>query len=138
MARITTAELLQIIPNNADTPTLESFIAIANEMVNTELGGSSLSEDRKKSIELYLAAHFAVVTVEKGGIMQRKIGDAQDTYQSYNSRNAATLGLVATRYGQQVLFLDTTGKFAAISTKPVKAQFKVYSTPPDREIADLD
>ena len=138
MARITAVELEQILSVDVDNTDLLPFIEVANLLVNEELASSGLSEDRKTQIELYLAAHFAVITLEKGGLTSKKIGDAEETYQAFNARNISVVGLSATRFGQQAILLDSSGKLGALSSKPVKAQFKVISTAPCAEIVDPD
>lgn len=138
MARITATELKQIYTTSISDGALQPFIDAANLLVNEELSASGLSDDRKKIIELYLAAHFTTITLEKGGLLRKKIGDAEEEYQAFNSRNIQVLGLTATRFGQQALLLDTSGKLGALSAKPVKAQFKVVSTVPNSAIGDPD
>lgn len=138
MPRITAVELKQIYSTTVDNGDLLPFIDAANLLVNEELSASGLSEDRKKLIELYLAAHFTTISLEKGGLIRKKIGDAEEEYQAFNSRNVQVLGLTATRFGQQAILLDKSGKLGTLSAKPVKAQFKVISTVPNSEIRDAD
>ena len=127
MARVLPADLAQIYPDVVeDVDSFTPFIETANLMITEELGSSGLSADRLKKIELYLAAHLACITLERGGLMKRKVGESEDTYQTPGFN---TLGLVTTRFGQQVVILDTTGKMAALSQKPVKAMFRVHGDP---------
>lgn len=122
-ARVSTAELAQIYPGMvSDVSALQPYIDSANLLVNEELLTVGHSEARLKEIEKYLAAHFAVITLERGGLLKRKAGEAEDTYQSPGFN---TVGLVTTRFGQQVVILDTSGKLAAIAQRPVKAMFRV-------------
>lgn len=123
-ARNLPAELNQIYPDvveNVDE--LQPFLDSAHLLVQEEISSVGHSEGRMKLIELYLAAHLAVITLEKGGLVKQRIDDAEETYQvpGFN-----TVGLVTTRFGQQVVILDTSGKMAALSQKPVKAAFRVY------------
>lgn len=123
-ARVLPAELNQIYPGVVtEVDDLQPFIDSAHILVQEELSSSGLSEDRLKLIELYLSAHLAVITMERGGLVKQRIGDSEEMYQvpGFN-----TVGLVTTRFGQQVVILDTTGKMAALSQKPVKARFVVY------------
>lgn len=122
-ARVLPVELAQIYPGVvSEVDDLQPFIDSAHLMVDEELSTSGHSEARLKEIEKYLAAHFAVITLERGGMLKQKIGDAEEMYQSPGFN---TVGLVTTRFGQQVVILDTTGHMAAIAQKPVKAIFRV-------------
>jgi len=122
-ARVLPIELAQIYPGAVTAvDELQPFIDSAHILVDEELLSAGLSAARLKLIELYLAAHLAVVTLERGGLVKQRIGDAEEIYQvpGFN-----TIGLVTTRFGQQVVILDTSGKMAALSQKPVKAVFRV-------------
>ena len=121
MARVTTTEVDKIF----DVETigdLDTFIATANLLVTEELGSAGLSSDRLKQIELYLAAHFAAVTFEKGGLRRQKIGDAEEDYKVLG---ASAIGLVSTRYGQQAIALDSSGTLGALTASTVKARFRI-------------
>ena len=107
--RAQSAEVQALLEDSAYTVTL--FITQANIVVNELLapgGTSALSEDRLGLIETYTAAHFATLVREKGGLAQDKMGDAEQRYH-----NIYKAGFSATRFGQQALFLDTTGKLSA-------------------------
>jgi hypothetical protein len=138
MACVTADELKKVFPTESSAGDLKPFIDAAELLVNEELADSGLSSDRKRLITIYLAAHFACIALEKGGLVSKKIGDAQEVYQAFNSRNVQVLGLTATRYGQQAVLFDNTGTLGALSANPVKAQFKVMSTPRCAPIADYD
>jgi len=99
------------------------FINAAHIIIDEDLNGAALSAARKKQVELFLAAHFYVVVREKGGITREVIGDAEERYQVMPP--SALGGLSTTRYGQQAIALDTTGKLGASATNPIKAQFRV-------------
>jgi hypothetical protein len=120
-ALVTGAEVKQIYPTNSD---VSPFIDVAHVLVTEELAASGLSDSRKAQIEKYLAAHFALVTLERGGLSRQKIGDAEDYYQIWNNREQS---LSATRFGQQALILDTTGTLASLGTNKLTAQFRVVS-----------
>lgn len=125
--RVTVDEVAAILPGVvSDNEELQPYIDVATLIVTEELALAGHSSDRLKQIELYLSAHFAVITLERGGMVKQKVGDAEETYQvpGFN-----TVGLVTTRFGQQVVILDSSGKLAALSQKPVKAIFRVYGDP---------
>jgi hypothetical protein len=119
--RVTNTDVQKIFPN--DGVDLTSFIDTAHLIVDESLLNAGLSSARLTQIELYLAAHFALVTHERGGLQRQKAGDAEDYYQSSGFKT----GLQATRYGQQATILDTSGTLGALATSAVKAQFRVVS-----------
>ena len=119
MARVTDAELRAIIDVEAERD-LSPFIIMAALLVDEDLAGSSLSTARLKQIELYLAAHYTALTVERGSLAVSKAGDALESY-----KGNFTEGLNLTRYGQTAINLDTSGKLAALATTKKPAQFRV-------------
>ena len=122
MALVTSAEVKAIYPTDAD---VAPFIEVADLLVQEELSGSGLSDARKKQVELYLAAHFAAVTIEKGGIIRKKIGDSEEYYATYKND---LVGLSSTTYGQQAITLDSSGTLGSLTTKSVKAQFRIVQS----------
>ena len=105
-------EVQDMLDDSTHTFSVTLFIAQANVVVNELLapsGSSVLSDDRLKLIETYIAAHFATLVRERGGMQEDKLGDALQRYH-----NIYKAGFSSTRFGQQALFLDTTGKLAAI------------------------
>jgi len=99
-----------------------SAINIAHTLVDEELSGSGLSEKRLKLIELLLAAHFAVLGIERGGIVRETFGSASATYA--NPNNSLT-GFNSTRFGQQAVGLDTTGILDSLTDVKKRAYFAV-------------
>lgn len=83
---------------------LAPFLDQATLVISEELVGSSLSEARIDLITKYLTAHFIALTEEYGSLAKVIIGDSE-VWTHDNSGK----GLEGTRYGQQVLALDTTG-----------------------------
>jgi hypothetical protein len=122
--RATEPEVRQL----ADLPfdaSVALFIAQANLLVDEELAGTSLSANRLALIETYLAAHFAVLAIEKGSLASTEMGDAKD-----RMHNVYGKGFYATRFGQQAMMFDTTGKLTEIAGKAElpamrKAEFRV-------------
>jgi hypothetical protein len=112
----------------ADLPSSVSvtlFVTQANLLVDEELADTALSANRLALIETYLAAHFAALTVEKGSLASTEIGDAKDRMHDVYGK-----GFYATRFGQQAMMFDTTGKLTEIAGKAElpamrKAEFRV-------------
>lgn len=105
-----------------ETTDLNVFLRQANTLVNEGFATSGLSDDRKWTIELNLAAHFAVLTLERGGITRQRTGEAEEGYrQDFSSRP----NLSSTRFGQQAVALDPTGYLAGLDAPGGKAEFRV-------------
>lgn len=128
-ALVTVDDVLKILPDEFAGEDLSTFISTADLLVTEELASTTLSTARKTQIELYLAAHLAIITLEKGGLTRRRIGDSEDYFQMWTT---IATGLQATRYGQQVAILDTSGVIAALGSGKLKAQFRVVSPNPAR------
>jgi hypothetical protein len=113
-----------LVPDGAD---MSLFIEQAHLVVDDALGDSEHSDQRLRLIELNLAAHYAVVALERGGLTVRRIGEAEERYaNSMASANSATMvRLSSTRFGQQALMLDTTGILAKLNTAGGTAEFRV-------------
>lgn len=101
---------------------LQVYIDQANLVRVEDFVGSTLSVGRLDMIELNLAAHFAILTYEKGGVVSEMIGASQDRYRMINDKQ---YGLASTRFGQTALALDTTGTLSANTTVLPKARFNV-------------
>ena len=117
MIRVTDNEVKKIIDTNRDT---SIFIDQAHLVVTEELLSKGLSEDRLRSIELYLAAHFTALTEERGGLTKFKVGDATEEYMLVKGS-----GFAGTRYGQMAMDMDTTGTLTTISNNAKRAEFRV-------------
>lgn len=130
MALVTPAQVAAIVnPNiNISTTDLSSYIATADLIVNEELSNRGLSTARLTQIELYLAAHFATVTLERGGLARQRIGQGgpEDTYKTIQ---ATSEGFLSTRFGQQAVALDTSGRLGALSKNVIRARFRVAPSP---------
>lgn len=116
-ALVTDAEVKALIDTDRDTT---PFIDTADLIVSEQLSGKGLTDARLKQIELYLAAHFAAITEERGALKSTKMGDSSDTYD-----NQAGFGLKLTRYGQQAISLDTSGTLSALGSGSLPALFRV-------------
>ena len=111
MARVIAEEVKLIAPNTLSD--LEPHIAGANSIVTDELASTGLSTVRLKEIERWLAAHFAACSENDLRVVEREAGESRDRYGEA-SRGVLGPGLALTRFGQQVILLDTTGTLAAI------------------------
>lgn len=92
---------------------VEGFIATANVLVE-DLQGKGLSAGRIDQITLYLAAHFLILTKEKGNITVEQAGQgpARTEYKGVGN-SGEEYGLSMTRFGQQALMLDKSGTLAS-------------------------
>ncbi len=125
--------MITIPPTVQDTD-LNPFLTLANLIRTEDLANTTLSSSRLDNIELYLAAHFAAVTFEFGGIKSQRKGQSTETY---NGIAAKAQDLRSTHYGQVALSIDTSGTLAAtLSSK--KARFSVVRSvePPNPDYMD--
>lgn len=123
---VTAAQLRSFAGLQTDTTvlpdsTLNQYIAIATLIVTEDLEGSGYSSDRLDAIELNLAAHYAILGQERGGLIQQKIGTSEERYQLMSGSNS----LSSSRFGQVVSSLDTLGILAGMASQPLKAAFRV-------------
>lgn len=118
MPNLVTEEEVKALTKSNDP--VDTFIETADLIVTENLAGQGLSAARLKQIELYLAAHFVTIAVERGGLIGKKTGESSEFYA-----NKFGKGLGLTRFGQQVSILDTTGILTAIGKAENKAQFRV-------------
>lgn len=98
------------------------FIEQANVVVDEELLGSGLTDARLRLVELNLAAHYATVAIERGGLTLRRIGETEERYQA-TAQDAVKLS--STRFGQQAISLDPTGKLSQMNSPRGTAEFRV-------------
>lgn len=110
MSRSTPALLRVKCPEAADVvsfpdATLQAFIDMAN-MVTTNLVGAFYTDQTQlQLIETQCAAHFFSVAYNKTA--SEKAGDVQENFQYQLGLNFNSTG-----YGQQLLVMDITGRFA--------------------------
>ena len=128
MALVVDTQVQQLVPQISDLTLLDTFIQTADLLVTEELGSRGLSTNRLTQIELYLAAHFATVTYERGGLQSQRIGfqGPEDVYKALDKDDK---GFMSTRFGQQAVSLDSSGRLAALSKGKLRARFKVASSP---------
>jgi len=113
MAMVTSAEVKAIVDTSITD--LSSFIDTADLIVREDLLDKGLSNHRLRQIELYLAAHFTVLTDEKGGVVSERAGQASESYRRFEGD-----GLESTRYGMQAIALDTTKTLESTTRKTAR------------------
>jgi len=118
-----TAEEVRQIMSSFPLDGGETYLLAASLDVTERLANKGLSDDRLKLIETYLAAHYAVISLEGGGLKSAKRGEAEEEYFS-PADTGATDGFGLTRFGQQAIAFDTSGTLSKVSTKK-PARFRV-------------
>lgn len=98
----------------------QTHIATAQIIIDENLEGKGLSENRLRLIATYLAAHFAFLV--EGQIKAEKIGDSSTTFNIESGQAFAS-----TAQGQQAIALDTTGTLALMNRT---AEGKTRTTKP--------
>jgi hypothetical protein len=100
-------------------------IAVATENLSPKWGSGSFAI--LDIVENFIAAHFWVLSVERGGITFAKSGLSEERYKSYGYD---VYGFMSTRFGQQACALDITGLLAQASQKqPLRFFLESYSAP---------
>jgi len=117
MARVTEAEVKQIIDTALTDDQVKPFIRVANVLITNVLANEGYPASLLKEIELWLAAHY--VAIRDPQVSKEKIGDVDAVYQGKTA-----LGLEFTAHGQQVMTLDHHGKLAEISRSKGPAEVK--------------
>jgi len=98
------------------------FIRTASLIIDEELADQGMTDGRLTQIELYLSAHFLTVAEERGGMIRSATGESAETYSDiYKGME----GFNITRFGQQAISLDESGKLASMSKVGGKAEFRV-------------
>jgi hypothetical protein len=121
-SRVTATEVKNIIKTDVTNEIISDHIRVANELVTTELGSESLGEERLRSIELYLSAHFtALYSPSEGMAVERAIGTSRDRFEYQGMLGP---GLSSTRFGGMVVALDTSKKLSNLNKS--SATFGVY------------
>lgn len=121
MARATDADVRAYVEIPASTSTTP-YIDAASAVADAKLTGKGLSEAVLTQIEIFLAAHFAVLAVERGGLRREVQGDSA---QAYHNISEKFTGFKLTRFGLQAIALDTTGTLVADGAANLKAVFRV-------------
>lgn len=100
---------------------VQLYVDASNTVMADHFEDSELSDEKQELIALYIAAHFAVLTEEAGGLIGQTAGEASEKYQMQKMG----YGFASTRFGQTAMALDTSGVLASLATSPLKAQFRV-------------
>jgi hypothetical protein len=87
-------------------------ILLATTLVDEQLVGQGMTAATLKNIELLLAGHFTLITTENGPLAKKMIDVAAEGYH-----NVYKAGFLSTRFGQQAVVLDTSGKLAEMSDR---------------------
>lgn len=133
---ITTDSVLAILGpeyEGTEAAVITEFVSAAELVVAEDLAQADLSDARKELITKYLAAHFAIVSLERGGLTRQKVGESADTYKTGLDSDQ---GFLLTRFGQQAISLDTSGTLALNATPRIKAEFRVVTPPSSEEYGD--
>lgn len=92
------------IPASAD---LDTFVTQAQLLVEEDLADKGFSESRLALIQIYLAAHFAII--------KYKYKTSVNVGVAVGFQSAVKVGgFSSTHYGQQAMMLDTSGTLAAL------------------------
>lgn len=120
---ITVDDVKRVYPSGSD---LSGFVKTAEVVVDDQLSDKELSGDVLDQITIYLAAHFATVGLDKGGLRSKKVGEATETYRNPGDKD---IGFRATSYGQTAMLLDTSGTLAGLNSNSsaLPALFEVVS-----------
>jgi len=103
MARVTAAEVKEVINTSLTEVQVIPYITSANVYVTERLGSSTLSTDTLKEIERWFTAHMIAITRERVA-KSEEAGGAKVEYVGEFGE-----GLKSTPYGQMCVSLDTTG-----------------------------
>lgn len=106
MARVTEAEVKEIIEIADDFVTLDPFILIANEIVNIiAVNDTTITDTILKEIERWLSAHFTAIRDPR--VDSEKAGSVGAKYQY-----KVDIGFEVTTYGQMAKRIDSSGTLA--------------------------
>lgn len=127
VARITQDQLRKYVDAPADID-LQDYIDDASLIVDEKLGTANppLSSGRLALIEKNIAAHFYVLSVEKGGLTLETMGKATNEYA--NPFKGAGLG--STRFGSMAISLDENGALGDLAQTKKRALFRVVESAP--------
>lgn len=120
---VTIEDLKVLVPTVSDAAA-QIFIDSADAIVQEKVISAAYAPRTTYLIELYLAAHFASFSgTDGGGMIRAKVGMSEE---SYADPTEGMQGIANSRFGLQALALDTAGTLVDLTTRPVKAVFKVY------------
>ena len=111
MSRITDTELRALTQEPVATDCTIAMTT-ASAVMDGYLADSGMSEALLKAIELYLAGHYLLVSLENGPLAKKSVDFASEGYHDVYKG-----GLLSTRFGQQAVALDITGALAEMSAR---------------------
>jgi hypothetical protein len=123
-ARIQIEDLKKIIETKRVDEEIQPMIDAAHLVVDEDLANSGYTEDRKKLIELWLAAHYVAVRDPLISSVSGGPGSAGTSTQ-YDGKTGM-VGLEHTRYGLQVIAFDKLGILSRESRSKGKISFEAY------------
>lgn len=130
MPLVTPQQVLQLT-GEASTVDCTMQIDVADTIVQENLVPLALfSAATLANIELYLAAHLLLVSLENGPLVKKEVNTAVEMYRG----EVYGPGFLSTRFGQTACMLDTSGTLSAMAngaTKPMlAAMFEVVGNNP--------
>jgi hypothetical protein len=121
--RVTEAEVKLLMAPYADATDVTIFIKQGNLLVEEDLVGKGLSENRLRLIELNLAAHFATISIERGGFTFQRMGNSEEGYAT----DRRQVKFSSTRFGQQAIAMDSSGTLTRMDSPLGQAEFRVIN-----------
>jgi len=126
---VTEAAVRKIIPDiDSALSDLTPFLLSSDSIVDDELEGKGLEDIRLTKIKEWLAAHFIAVA---------DLRASQETVEGVSASYQYRLGLNLqnTMYGQQAMFLDTSGTLAGLNDKKrsVTPEIRVLKASGDKQ-----
>ena len=121
--RVTVAEVQEIMEVDttvASTTDMTAMIGVANRIVTKQVTASHMTATDLKNVELYLSAHL--IAIKDKRVASEKAGSVAQSFQY-----KLGLRLESTMYGQQVLWLDTSGAMNALNNVKKKASMKTLN-----------
>jgi len=119
---VTEPEVKAIIDTSSDN--LQPYIIAAYRVVKDNIG-SSVPDFTKKEIQRWLAAHFLAMEPQSDGrIAEKEVMEARNRFVEEQA-DFFTAGIGSTRYGQQAMALDISGRLAQLGKR--RAGFKAVN-----------
>lgn len=117
-ARVTVAEVEDLIATDLTDNQVNAFINTANNVVDNNLADKSLSAETLKYIEMWLSAHFLA--------MRDRVVESERVDGEYVIKYAGDHGMnfAYTQYGQQALLLDSSGTLAQLNEGGKRVTFE--------------
>ena len=122
MAIVTDGQLRKVVTDLSPTFDTSEVRTLAGTLRTEYLASSGLNAAKLSLIELYIAAHLAVLADQHGGMKRQSQGEASETYREIHPRNT---GLNATNFGQTAIMFDTSGTLAQLAATKAKAELRI-------------